>query len=275
MKPLIITAAICGAEVTREHTPKLPLTAEELAEEAFKAEKAGASIIHLHVRDATGEPTQDKEVFRAAIEAMKDRGVTAIIQPSTGGAAGMTWQERIQPAYLSPEMASLDCGTLNFGDTIFVNDMPLMRNFAKTMAEHKIFPELECFEPGHIYNALRLRDEGLLPEHLHFDIVLGVPGAMKASPKNLLFMTELLPETVTWTAAGIGRHQLMINHLTIAMGGHVRVGFEDNIYYTRGRLAESNAELVERIVRIVQDSDRTVATPEEAREILHIKGGQK
>lgn len=275
MNPVIITAAICGAEVTREHNPNLPLTAEELAEEAFKAQKAGASIIHLHVRDEKGEPTQDKEVFRAAIEAMKKRGVTAIVQPSTGGAAGMTWQERIQPASLDPEMASLDCGTLNFGDTIFVNDMPLMRNFAKTMQERVIVPELECFEPGHIYNALRLRDEGLLPEHLHFDIVLGVPGSMKASPKNLLFMTELLPEGATWTAAGIGRHQLMINHLTIAMGGHVRVGFEDNIFYTKGRLAQSNAELVERIVRIVQDSDRTVASPEEAREILHIQGGKK
>lgn len=274
MNPVIITAAICGAELTRDDTPYLPVTAEELAEEAWKSQQAGAAVIHLHVRDSQGRPTQDKEVFRTAIEAIKERGVSAIIQPSTGGAAGMTWEERIQPAYLSPEMASLDCGSLNFGETIFVNDMPLMRSFAKVMLEHNILPELECFEPGHIYNALRLRDEGLLPDHLHFDIVLGVPGSMKATPKNLLYMTELLPEGATWTGAGIGRHQIMINQMTIAMGGHVRVGLEDNIYYSKGKLIESNAQMVERIVRIVRESDRTVATPEEAREILSIHGGK-
>jgi len=275
MNPVIITAAICGAEVTREDTPYLPITAEELADEALKSQEAGASIIHLHVRDADGQPTQDKQTFQNAIEAMKKKGVTAIIQPSTGGAAGMTWQERIQPAYLSPEMATLDCGTLNFGDTIFVNDMPLMRQFLTVMNEHGIRPELECFEPGHISNALRLRDEGLLQGHLHFDIVLGVPGAMKATAKNLMFMTEMLPEGSTWTGAGVGRHQLLINLLSIAMGGHVRVGFEDNIYYTRGQLAEGNAQMVKRIVRLVQDSGREVATPEQAREILSINGGQK
>jgi 3-keto-5-aminohexanoate cleavage enzyme len=270
MNKLIITAAICGAEVTKQDNPNLPVTAEELANAAIEAEKAGASIIHLHVRDKDGNPTQSKEVFAEAINCMKEKGLKAIIQPSTGGAAGMTWQERIQPIYLNPEMATLDCGTVNFGNEIFVNDLPLMRNFATEMRKLNILPELECFEPGHIYNALILKKEGLLHQHLHFDIVLGVPGAMGCSLKNLLFMTELLPPEATWTVAGIGRHQLPMATHAILMGGHVRVGFEDNLYYKKGELAQSNAQLVSRIVRLANELGREVATPNETREILGI-----
>ncbi|WP_041367075.1 3-keto-5-aminohexanoate cleavage protein [Natranaerobius thermophilus] len=271
MEKLIITAAICGAEVTKEDNPNLPITAEELAEDAVKAEKAGASIIHLHVRDEEGNPTQDGEVFKKAIDAMKERGVSAIIQPSTGGAAGMSFEERAQPIELKPEMATLDCGTTNFGDAIFVNDLPMMREFGKEMKRLNILPELECFEPGHVYNALQLDKENLLPNHLHFDMVLGVPGAMKASLKNLMFMVDLLPEGSTWTVAGVGRHELPLATHAILMGGHVRVGFEDNIYYKKGVLAESNAQLVERIARLAEELGREVATPDEAREILKIK----
>ncbi len=270
MDKLIITAAICGAEVTKEDNPNLPITSEELAEEALKAEQAGASIIHLHVRDEDGNPTQSKEVFKKAIDKMEEKGVKAIIQPSTGGAAGMTWQERIQPVYLKPEMATLDCGTTNFGDDIFVNDLPLMRSFADEMDKYDVLPELECFEVGHIYNGLRLKKEGLLKKHLHFDLVLGVPGAMPASVKNLLFMVEHLPEEATWTAAGVGRYQLELAYHTIIMGGHVRVGFEDNIYYKKGELAESNAQLVKRVVRLAKEYGREIASPQEARKILEI-----
>ena len=270
MEKLIITAAICGAEVTKEHNPNLPVTADELAKEALKAEKAGASIIHLHVRDDQGNPTQDKDIFKKAIDRMNEIGVTAIIQPSTGGAAGMSWKERIQPIYLNPEMATLDCGTTNFGDEIFVNDLPLMRNFAKEMKKQNVLPELECFEVGHIYNALKLKKEGFLDKHLHFDLVLGVPGAMPASVKNLLFMVEHLPDNATWTSAGVGRYQLELAYHTIIMGGHVRVGFEDNIFYKKGELAESNAQLVKRVVRLANEYGREVANPNEAREILEI-----
>src|SRR6056297_3873685 len=271
MEKLFITAAICGAEVTKEHNPNLPVTADELAKEALKAEKAGASIIHLHVRDDQGNTTQDKDIFNKAIGRMNEIGVNAIIQPSTGGAAGMSWKERIQPIYLNPEMATLDCGTTNFGDEIFVNDLPLMRNFAQEMKKLDILPELECFELGHIYNALKLLKEGFLDKHLHFDIVLGIPGAMPASIKNLLFMVEHLPSNATWTSAGIGRHQLEMAYHTITMGGHVRVGFEDNIYYKKGRLAESNAQLVKRVVRLAENYGRKIASPHEARQILQIK----
>ena len=275
MEKLIITAAICGAETTRDDNPNLPLTAAELAEAALEAEKAGASIIHLHVRDHDGRATQDIEHFGRAIDAMKEIGVNAVIQPSTGGATGMTWEERLQPVNLDPEMATLDCGTVNFGDEIFVNDLPLMRRFAGEMKDRHILPELECFDAGNIYNALKLEREGLLPEHLHFGIVLGVPGALAASVKNLLFMVELLPDGATWTAAGIGRWQLPVAIHTILMGGHVRVGFEDSIYYSKGEPAESNAQLVSRVVRIAEEVGREVASPSEARRILDIRKGRK
>ncbi|HKL13306.1 MAG TPA: 3-keto-5-aminohexanoate cleavage protein, partial [Halanaerobiales bacterium] len=171
---------------------------------------------------------------------------------------------------LKPEMATLDCGTTNFGDDIFVNDLPLMRSFADEMDKYDVLPELECFEVGHIYNGLRLKKEGLLKKHLHFDLVLGVPGAIPASVKNLLFMVEHLPEEATWTAAGVGRYQLELAYHSIIMGGHVRVGFEDNIYYKKGKLAESNAQLVKRVVRLAEEYGREIADPQEAREILNL-----
>src|SRR6056297_51857 len=270
MEKLIITAAICGAEVTKADNPNLPISASEIAQASLSAEQAGASIIHLHVRDEAGNPTQQKEEFKKAIDKIKEYGVKAIIQPSTGGAAGMTWQERIQPIYLNPEMATLDCGTTNFGDDIFVNDLPLMRSFADEMDKYDVLPELECFEVGHIYNGLRLKKEGLLKKHLHFDLVLGVPGAIPASVKNLLFMVEHLPEEATWTAAGVGRYQLELAYHSIIMGGHVRVGFEDNIYYKKGKLAESNAQLIKRVVRLAEEYGREIADPKEAREILNL-----
>jgi len=273
MEKCIITAAICGAEVTRNDNPNIPLTADELAAAAKDAEDAGAAIIHLHVRDEKGNPSQKLCYFRAAFEAMNQAGVTAIIQPSTGGAVGMSWEERMHPLELDPEMATLDCGTLNFGDDVFINDLPQMRRFALQMKKQNILPELECFEPGHILNAIKVTEEGLLQEHRHFNIVLGVPGAMGATIKNLLFMTELLPADATWTAAGIGKFQLTIALHSLLMGGHVRVGLEDGIYYTKGVSAESNAQMVERIVRLAGEVGREIAGPNEARDILKISKG--
>lgn len=182
----------------------------------------------------------------------------------------MNAAERMAPLGLNPEMASLDCGTLNFGDDIFVNDLPLMRTFATEMRQRFIVPELECFEGGHVANGLRLASEGLLPDRLHFGLVLGVPGALPATVKNLQFLVDQLPQGATWSAAGMGRHQLPMAFHAIAMGGHVRTGFEDNIYYRKGELARSNAQLVERIARLAAEADRPVASPEEAREILGI-----
>lgn len=271
MSKVIITAAICGAEVRKERQPALPISAEELAQEARRSVEAGAAIIHLHVRNADGSPTQDREVFRQAFAAITEAcDPTPIIQPSTGGAVGMGADERLQPTELNPEMATLDCGTVNFGDEVFVNDLPLIRAFARRMKEREILPELECFDISHVLSAMRLWEEGLLDCHRHFNMVLGIPGALDASAASLVEMTRRIAPGDSWTVAGVGRFQTALMLMGLAMGGHVRVGFEDNIYLKKGELADSNARFVEKAVRIAAELGRTPASPDEAREILGI-----
>ncbi|QQY79204.1 3-keto-5-aminohexanoate cleavage enzyme [Keratinibaculum paraultunense] len=270
MEKLIITAAICGAEVTKENNPNVPYTVEEIGREAEAAYKAGASIIHLHVREDDGTPTQDKERFRVCMEEIKKRCPDVIIQPSTGGAVGMSDEERLQPVELLPEMATLDCGTLNFGgDEIFVNTENTIKNFAKVMNEKNVKPEIEVFDKGMIDYAIRYAKEGYILEPMHFDFVLGVQ--MAATGRDLAFMVDSIPAGSTWTVAGVGRYEMPMAAMGIAMGGHVRVGFEDNVYLSKGVLAKSNGELVEKVVRIAKELGREIATPDEAREILGLK----
>jgi 3-keto-5-aminohexanoate cleavage enzyme len=272
MSKLIITAAICGAEVTKQHNPAVPYTIKEIAEEARRSYEAGASIIHLHVREDDGTPTQATERFRPAIEAIKELCPDVIIQPSTGGAVGMTNDERLGPISLVPEMATLDCGTLNFGgDDIFVNTENTIIEFAQRMKGLGVFPELECFDKGMVDMALRLHKKGHIPAPLHFNLVLGVNGGMSAEPRDLVFMRGSLPGDATFTATGIGRAQFPIAALSTIMGGHVRVGFEDNIYLEKGVLAKSNGELVEKACRIAKELGRGIAGPAEARELLRLK----
>ncbi|MSU00193.1 3-keto-5-aminohexanoate cleavage protein [Tissierella pigra] len=267
MEKLIITAAICGAEVTKENNPAVPYTVEEIGREAESAYKAGASIIHLHVREDDGTPTQDKNRFKACMDEILRRCPDVIIQPSTGGAVGMTDEERLQPTELGPEMATLDCGTCNFGgDEIFVNTENTIKNFGRLMIERGVKPEVEVFDKGMIDYAIKYAKQGFIKEPMHFDFVLGVQ--MAASARDLVFMVESIPQGSTWTVAGIGRHEFPMAAIAIAMGGHVRVGFEDNVYIDKGVLAKSNGELVERVVRIAKELGREIATPDEAREIL-------
>lgn len=270
MEKLIITAAICGAEVTKEHNPNVPYTVEEIGREAESAYKAGASIIHLHVREDDGTPTQSKERFKECMDEVRRRCPDVIIQPSTGGAVGMTDEERLQPTELFPEMATLDCGTLNFGgDEIFVNTENTIKNFGKIMIERDIKPEIEVFDKGMIDYAIKFQKQGFIKTPMHFDFVLGVQ--MSATARDLAFMVDSIPQGSTWTAAGIGRNQFPIAAMTIAMGGNVRVGFEDNTYISKGVLAKSNGEMVEKVVRIANELGREIATPAEAREILGLK----
>jgi 3-keto-5-aminohexanoate cleavage enzyme len=271
MDKLIITCALTGAEVTKEQNPAVPYTPEEMAQSAYEAYKAGASILHLHVREDNGTPTQSKERFKKNIEAIREKCPDAIIQVSTGGAVGMSDDERLQPVELFPEMATLDAGTLNFGDDIFVNSWPSLLNFAKRMKDNGVKPEIEVFDRGMIENAVRLHKMGLLDAPMHFDFVLGVPGGMPATMEDLMHMVHSIPSGSTWTVAGIGRHQLPMAVAAIIMGGHARVGFEDNLFYSKGVPAKSNGELVERIARLARELGREVATPEEARKILSIK----
>ncbi|SDY63995.1 3-keto-5-aminohexanoate cleavage enzyme [Tindallia californiensis] len=270
MEKLIITAALTGAEVTRENQPALPLTPDEIAAEAKACCEAGASILHVHARDEEGNPTQDREVYREIKEKI-EASCDAIFQPSTGGAVWHSPEERLQPVELNPEMASLTSGTCNFGSEVFMNTESMMEQFAAMMLERNVKPEIEIFERGFIVNAMKLVKKGLLKEPIHFDFVLGVPGACPATPEDLLAMKNAIPEGSTWTVAGIGRHELPMSVMAILLGGHVRVGFEDNVFYRKGELATSNAQLVERIARISREMGREVATPDEARMILGLK----
>jgi len=272
MEKLIITTCICGAEVTKAHNPAVPYTVKEIVEEAKSAYDAGSSIIHLHVREDDGTATQSAKRFKECMDAIKEACPGVIIQPSTGGAVGMTNDERLQPITLNPEMATLDCGTCNFGgDEIFINTENMIIDFAQKMTARGIKPEIECFDKGMIDTALRLNRRGIIPSPMHFDFVLGVNGGISANPRDLVFMVESIPQGSTWTAAGIGRAQFSIASMAIIMGGHVRVGFEDNVFIEKGVLAKSNGELVEKAVRLANELGRQIASPAEARKILEIK----
>lgn len=271
MEKLIITAAICGAEVTKEQNPAVPYTVEEMVREAKSAYDAGAAVIHVHVREDDGTPTQSKARFKEVLDAIYKEIPDVIIIPSTGGAVGMSAEERLQPTELFPEMATLDCGTCNFGDEVFENTIPMMRDFGKRMLENKIKPEYECFEMGHLDTILKLAQRGEVPGHpMQFNFVLGVFGCTPATTDNLAWHVKNIPEDATWTATGIGRHEFPLAAAAIAMGGHVRVGFEDNLYLSKGVLAKSNGELVAKVVRLAKELGREIATPEEARKILSL-----
>lgn len=269
MDKLIITAALTGAEVTKADNPNVPVTPEEIAEAAREARAAGASIVHIHVRDERGFPTQSPEVFRRTIELIRER-TDIVVQVSTGGAVGMTPAERLGPVYLRPEMATLTTGTVNFGDGVFLNAPGDIETFAREMMARGVKPEVEVFDVGMIQNALTLVKKGLLTPPLHFDFVMGVPGGIPGTPKNLLHLIESIPGGSTWSVAGIGRTELPLGVMAIILGGHVRVGFEDNVFYSKGILAESNAQLVSRIVRVARELGREVAAPDETRRILGI-----
>lgn len=271
VQPLIITAAVVGAELSRQDTPFLPLTPDEIAEEAWEAQQAGAAMVHLHARAADGSPTQDIQAYQSIIQAVRSRCPDLIIQVSTGGAVGMSAEERLQPLALQPDMASLTTGTVNFGEEVFYNSLPMIRQFARAMLEKNIRPELEIFDSGMIANALRLLKEGLLREPLHFNFVLGVPGGAAGTLKNLMHMVESVPPSSTWCASGIGAAQLPLTTMAILLGGHVRVGLEDNIYYRRGELSQGNAPLVARVFRLAGELGRPLATPNEARRILNLE----
>jgi 3-keto-5-aminohexanoate cleavage enzyme len=272
MEKLIITAAICGAEVLKEHNPAVPYTIEECVREAKSAYDAGAAIIHLHVRQDDGTPTQDKNRFKAVMDAIYAELPDVIIQPSTGGAVGMTNDERLQPTELSPEMATLDCGTCNFGgDDVFTNTENTIKYFGTRMIERGIKPELECFDKSMIDMALRLQKKGFISLPMHFDFVMGVNGGISGELRDFVFMRGSIPADATYTVAGIGRYEFPLAMAAIIDGGHVRVGFEDNVWLSKGVLAKSNGELVAKVVRMAKELGREIANPTEARQILGLK----
>ena len=269
--PAILTAAICGAETTRAMTPHLPLSPQELAEEAVRCREAGASVIHLHVRRPDGTPTQDRALFQEALDAIRGR-TDVIVQTSTGGAVGMSADERAQPLECTPppEMATLNAGSLNFGDDVFLNPFPLVREFARRMRAKGIAYELECYDVGHLEACLRLAEEGAIELPAHFDFVMGVRGGIQATEDNLIFLISKLPRGCTFNVAGIGRHQLPMAELSLRIGGHARCGLEDNIYVEKGVLAKGSYELVARVAALAREAGREIATPAQARQLLRI-----
>jgi 3-keto-5-aminohexanoate cleavage enzyme len=266
MDPLIITVAGVGAEITKEQQPALPTTPEELAVDARRCAEAGASIYHLHVRNHEGRPTMDVGVFREARDAIASAG-DLIVQFTSGGAVTDSEQTRAAPLELRPEMASLTTGTVNFGDDVFSNPMPLVRRFYARMRALGILPEFEIFEGGMIANAAAVAADGD-GHHQHFDFVLGVPGGLPAWPDSLAFLLGHLPPDATWSATGIGRAHPLIAEQAIELGGHVRTGFEDVRYVGPGELASSNAQLVSRVAEAARARGRQIATPREARSHL-------
>ena len=279
--PCIITAAIVGAETTRAQNPHLPITAEEIGQEAARCVQAGASVIHLHVRDEAGNPSQDRARFAAAIAAIRAR-TDVVIQCSTGGAVGMSLDERCGALTLAgaeaPDMATLNVGTINFGDDIFVNKRQDTLEIARRIAAARLVPEVEIYDLGHLDITAELVEKGLLVPPLHVQFVLGVRGALSASRKNVELLVSRLAELdrlhntsgtpSSWGVAGIGRHEFPMADVAAQLGGNLRVGLEDNIYVEKGVLAEGSAPLVEKAVTLCKAAGRSVATSADARAIL-------
>lgn len=269
MQPLIITAAICGAEVFRDQSPHIPYTPRELADEALRCFDAGAVMVHLHVRNPDGTPSQSPDLFGQAMEYICAQS-PMLIQFSTGGAVGMGVDERADAVKLGPDMATLSTGSVNFGDEVFLNPTPLVREIAKRIADFGVTPEIECFDSGMVDTALRLAKHGLIALPAHFDFVLGMAGGMGGTVHHLDFMRSLLPDGCSWSVAGIGRFELPLARHAIAHGGHVRVGLEDNLYLSKGVLAKGSYELVAQVAQEAAVFGRPLATVVQARELLRL-----
>ena len=269
---LIISAATTGSWPTKAQNPNVPTTPEEIATAAITCGEAGAAIVHIHVRDEQERVTCDPELYGRVRDLVEAAGSNVIINMSTGGGAGTsTDEDRMAPVALRPEIASYDCGSVNFGERVFVNSPSFLRELAVRMNDARVKPEIECFEPGHIWNALRLIDDGLLHPPYWFQFVLGVRGGSPPEVKQLVHMVEMLPPGAHWSGCGIGRAQLPLGLAAMAMGGHVRTGLEDNIWYHKGELAQSNAQLVARIARMAGEMGRPLATPDQVRALLQLR----
>jgi len=270
MDKMIITVGITGSRITRKQTPHIPILPEEIARSGIEAWRAGASVLHVHVRDPeTGLGTQNVSLFREVVDRVRAE-TDAILCLTTSGVPGRNFPiaERLQPLFLQPEMASFDAGSINMGENVFLNPQEFLDALAKEALAKGIKPELEVFDVGMVYTCLRYFERGLLKPPLHFQFVLGTPNGISATAKSLVYLTEIIPSGSSWSVIGTGAGQLSMAMMGMVMGGHVRVGLEDNIYYSKGVLAHDNAQLVDRVVRIAKEFGREIANPSEARKIL-------
>lgn len=273
MNPLFITVAPTGAESGKADNPNIPLTAEEIATHAEASEQAGASLIHIHGRDSSGQSSLHPDILTDIVEAVRAR-TNLIIQLSTGGSVRDSFEDRLGVVDLAPESCSLTCGSVNFGDEIFRNPWPLISELYKKMQALDVLPEFELFDFGHIATLHRLLDTFGPPVGgaIHCNLVLGVPGGMAGTPQILTAARSMLPENATWSATGIGRTSTPVALTAAAMGGHLRVGMEDVLRYSRDELVTDNAQLVARAASIADIAQRPVLTSSQARELLHVNG---
>ena len=301
---VIITCAVTGAIHTPSMSPHLPVTPDEIAEAAIGAAEAGAAIVHLHARDpATGKPDQTPEAFARFLPRIKQAS-KAVVNLTTGGAPYMTVQERIKPAEaFKPEVASLNMGSMNFGlfpmlnrfkdfkfeweaqalensrELVFRNTFKDIEFVLRTLGDSGTRFEFECYDTSHLYNLAHFLERGLVKPPLFVQSVFGILGGIGPHPEDVLHMKRtadrLFGNHYRWSVLGAGKNQLAIAAQSAAMGGHVRVGLEDSLWAGKGRLAQSNAEQVRLARQIIEGLGRTVATPDEAREILQLKGGDK
>ncbi len=303
---VVVTAAITGAIHTPSMSPYLPITPEQIAEDAIKAYEAGAAIVHIHVRDPeTGEPTSNMDLFRQVLMMIKDK-CNAVVCTTTGGGHKRTIEERLEviPTF-KPELASFNAGSLNIGnfdlieqmkiedwkypweqpflekteDLIFPNTFRSIKMFAQAFAESDTKPEIEIYDSAMINNVAYLIEQGYLKKPLYLQFALGILGRMPATIQNLLFLYETarraFGDDFIWSACAAGHFQLPICTMALTMGGNVRVGMEDNLYAGKGIMAKSNAEQVEKIVRIAKELSIDIASPDEARQMLGLKGLDK
>ncbi|MBW2204365.1 MAG: 3-keto-5-aminohexanoate cleavage protein [Deltaproteobacteria bacterium] len=273
MDRVIITAAITGSRTTRDVAPYIPITPEEITQSSIECWNAGASIVHIHVRDPkTGLGTQDLELFRQVVDPLREK-TDLVLCLTTSGIPGrnLPIEARLHPLELNPDLASLDAGSINLGERVFSNPPEFLDAAAKMMKQKRVKPEIEIFDSGMIIASLRMRDDGKLEEPLYFQFVLGTHWGAPATPKSLLHLYEHIPDNAAWSVIGIGKAHLPMSMMGLIMGGHIRVGMEDNIYYKRGVLAKTNSQFVERIVRIAREYGREVASPNEARAILGLQ----
>jgi len=299
---VIITCAVTGAIHTPSMSPNLPITPEEIAEAAVGAAQAGAAIVHLHARKPEdGRPTQDPDVFRQFLPLIKDNA-DVVINLTTGGAPTMTVEERLQPALkLKPEVASLNMGSMNFGlyemlgrykefkhdwekpylaesdDRIFKNTFKDIAHILRSCADNMTRFEIECYDIGHLYSAAHFLDRGLLKPPLFIQSVFGIRGGIGPHAEDVLHMKRtadrLFGDAYLWSVLGAGRNQMQVAALSAVMGGNVRVGLEDSLWIGKGQLARSNTEQVTKVRRMLEELGLVIATPDDARQMLKLKGG--
>ena len=301
-RKVIVTCAVTGAVHVPSQSPYLPLTPEQIGESAIGAAEAGAAILHLHARDPeTGRPTPNPDVFMQFLPEIKER-TNAVVNITTGGGQGMTLAERLAAAKrASPEMCSLNMGSMNFGrypimnrikeyrfdweqadleasrDYIFRNTYADIERILKELGEERgVRFEFECYDVGHLYNLAHMLDRGLVQPPLFVQTIFGILGGIGVDPEDLLHMKRtadrLFGDQYIWSVLGAGRHQMNLTTMGAIMGGNVRTGLEDNVYLGKGELAQTNADLVAKIIRILRELSLEIATPDEAREMLKLKG---